>query len=136
MKTTLSALMAASIACLSGCTVAGVVVGGQIPKTEAVAPPVVRGAEAREEIEVAFVDTTGTHVLTGEYGGSERDALLIESDGSTTRVPFDRISQLRVKRGSYWAEGMVTGFALDAAFVAVILVEASSPNMRFGGGHW
>jgi len=136
MRLALVALLAASMAGMPACTAVGAVVGAHIPKKEAIAPPVMRGAQAGEEIEVAFVDATGMHVLAGEYGGSDKDALLIESGAGTTRVPFDRIRQIRINRGDHGVEGMVAGLAVDAALVTILLVRANSMKIKVLPDRW
>jgi hypothetical protein len=137
MKIAKAALVIASISGMPACTAIGVTIGGNISKMDTIPPPTMRGAQAGEEIEVAFTDATGPHVLAGDYAGSEGDTLLIASDAGTTRVPFDRIWQIRIKKGSYWVEGMIAGLVVDAALVTAVAVKVNSMKIDLTNGqHW
>jgi hypothetical protein len=132
--------MLSGAACLgiSGCTLAGVMVGGVIPKKEAVDPATTSVTSVGEAMEVSFVDATGPHLARGTYGGRDGDAVLIVSGAGTTRVPIDRISEVRVNKGTYWVDGMVAGFTLDASCLLVLIAgSALSPKKpTFGSGSW
>jgi hypothetical protein len=68
------------------------------------------------------VDASGwvvssSHTVAGQAGGVERGDIILHSEwfpSGVTRIPLEKVQDLRVQNGSRWAVGLGVGAVLDA----------------------
>jgi hypothetical protein len=121
---TATALLAVLSLSLPGCSLVGLTIGSQFKKMDTRAPAP-QNAQYGDTVEVVFDDSMGTHVTTGTYGGTLRGELFVESDEGTVRVPLAQARTLRVKRGTYWLEGMIPGLVVDVVVLTAVSISAA-----------
>lgn len=125
-----SALALLALFLLQGCTLIGVGIGASIPRVERVAPQDAKSLPTNIEVEVEA--KTGDDVSSGSRAAPIRHIagnldsveggyiFVASADGKHTRdIPLDRVTELRVDRGTYWLAGLCLGAAIDFAVVVV-----------------
>ena len=112
-------LVVALVASPSACTFLLLGAGAGTDRMDDARPADVVTVDKGTPIEV---QPRGAPIVRGKYQGKEANQLLIEGDdGTVQRVPLASIERARVRVGSYWIAGVLTGLAVDAVLVLVAL---------------
>jgi hypothetical protein len=125
--------------CATGCGLIGLGLGAAVPTWEEVPPDAVWanthvGGAIDVHLRAGAATREGAESVSGSYGGQEdvpmntaeapmprAGRLLVSTGGTTRRIPFEDISRVDFRSGSYWSTGLTLGVAIDAV-VATMLV--------------
>jgi len=119
-------LVCSSFGC-TGCSLIGLGIGSAIPKWEDDVAP--KSLEWNGKGEKPVVE-----VRADDEGREGPPGLVVTTAGGERRIPLPDVQRVDVHTGSYWAEGLGVGAAIDLT-VAILLgvVGASMLNHPFGG---
>lgn len=128
-----------ALACLffmfgsSGCSVAGFYVGSSTPRYERITVST-SSLEWRDQIRYGEqigirpkqngsreIGQSAAPWRDGVYEGIDDDVLAISTVDGPDRIPLVDIDEVRVRRGSHWATGVLVGALVDAVIVGCIV---------------
>ena len=132
----LVAIAIAAVLLTQGCTLIGLGIGATTPKYERVEPPY-DSLAVGTDVRVLRADRDPDDAVTGEYRGPHGRYLFIDTEWGGRAVDERNIAEVQRRSGSYWAEGLAVGVALDVIAGSLLAVEiANSSRFHFSVGPW
>jgi len=110
---------------VSGCTLAGGLVGSSVPEYTPTSIESARDGMVSNGERVAVVRASDGARFVGAFRGVDSGGIEIQTDDALVSVETWDVQGLSVARGNYWLEGALIGLAIDITVVVVARSETS-----------